>query len=125
MAPAYGTPGVSCTHLDGQASGNFRYPNPAYQAWRSSVKLVQYSFTCTGGSITIGGISKNVNSCPNEEPKLTGGCQRNYSGDTPDSATWEITGSWEFSTDGTNPVQDGGSNLQWAGRSYEDGDSYT
>ena len=125
LAPAYGTPGVSCTHLDGQASGSFKYPNPAYQAWRASVTLTQHSFNCTGGSITIGGISKNVNSCPNEEPKLTGYCQRNYSGDTPDYATWQITGSWEFSTDGTNPVQDGGSNLQWAGRSYEDGDSYT
>jgi hypothetical protein len=126
LAPAYGTPGISCTHLDGVASSSFKYPNPAYQPWRSSVKLIQHAFLCSGGSITIGGISKNENSCPkDEEPNLTANCQSGYTGDPPLSASWEITGKWEFSTDGTNPVQDGGSNLQWSGRLYEDGDSYT
>ena len=59
------------------------------------------------------------------EPNLTGGCQNinNYPGgssNAPDSVTWQITGSWEFSTDGSNPVQlANGQNLQWSGRTAE------
>ena len=123
LNPAFGTPGVSCTLLDGEPSSNFRYPNPNYIPWRSSVKLVQHTYGCTGGSITIGGIGKNVNTCPTGiEPNLVGGCQINFSGDTPSETKWQITGSWEFSTDGTNPVQSGGQNLQWSGRTADDGE---
>ena len=126
LNPAYGTPFVSCTLLDGEPGLSFRYPNPNYIPWRSTVTLIQHTFNCSGGSITIGGIAKNSNGsfgCPNTiEPNLTGGCQTNFTGDPPSEAKWQITGSWEFSTDGTNPVQSGGQNLQWSGRTADDGE---
>ena len=124
IGPSWGTAG-GVSLLTG-SDGSFTYPVTTYQKWRSSVTFKQHTFNCSGGLIYLGGVHKNSYSYTNNEPEMNPQCITSHYGPTipfhssGGSCTWTISGSWEFSTDGTNPVQEDGSNFQWGGNTYED-----
>lgn len=83
--------------INSSTANAFDHPAPGPVPWRSRVKLTQVQ-NCSGGYQGLGGMGVNGNS---------GGCGANGFGPQKmlacdwEGATWEISGEWELSTDGS------------------------
>lgn len=111
LGPVYGH--IICTaQAPGSLSG-WEFPSISYAPWRASVQAKQFVFVCSGGSMGLGGVFKNSYSCNiGNNPLLSPTCIQASDDLWNDNqpVTWTISGSWEFSTNGSSVA------FTWAGR---------